>query len=283
MRTSPERIVDVVFEGERAPSGRRGVVGLAFGVGAHVLLLLAALRGGPTLEAWAADVSVRVHAELTRTEVVEPPKDETPEASPPPASPLVRKAPSFTAEHAAPAHEHRATGLHDAPPPEAAEAGRVLAEDDAAPADLTGETFVVGDGAGYAGGATRADGTSREAVSGLVGTATPSALPAPSAPAPRPARDDGADASRPVKPAGGWSCAWPREAESEALDTQSAVVRITVGADGRVESAAVEADPGFGFGRAALECARAMRYAPALDRSGSPIRATTSIRVRFWR
>ncbi|MBM4360594.1 MAG: energy transducer TonB [Deltaproteobacteria bacterium] len=75
----------------------------------------------------------------------------------------------------------------------------------------------------------------------------------------------------------------PREADGEALDTQAATVRITVSAEGRVESASIESDPGLGFGRAALECARAMQYAPALDRDGRPTRASASIRVRFWR
>jgi len=189
-----ERIVDVIFERERAPRSSRGTVALGVGIGAHALLIVGAIQGGPSLEAWAAEVSVRVHAELTRTEVVELPKDPPQGAEPPPpAPPLVRKAPSFQLEggHPMPPHDHRQTALHPTEPaPSHAEAGQVLA------------------------------------------------------------------------------------ARSRWRGARHA---------GRVESASIESDPGLGFGRAALECARAMQYAPALDRDGRPTRASASIRVRFWR
>lgn len=277
MTRRSERILDVVFERERAPRSRLGLLGLAVGLGVHAALLAAAWSGGPSLEGWAAELSVRVHAELSRTEIVELPEPAAPTTAAPPPSP--RQVPAFdVAPHGAP-HEHRATALHPeagAPP---AEAGRVLAADDGAPADLTGETFVVGEGAAYAGGATSREGTGRSPGSTGSGVASAS----PSAPAPPKREAPTRDESRPVRAESAWACAWPREAESEAGDTQSATVRITVGADGRLESASIEADPGLGFGRAALECARAMRYAPALDAQGTPTRSTVSVRVRFWR
>lgn len=283
MSPERERIVDVVFERHDRARSSRGVLALAFGVGAHLLVLGGALRGGPSLEAWAADVAVRVHAELTRTEIVELP-DETPPNEEPPPSPLVPKAPSMSVQGAPPPsrHEHRATALHQAET--AAQAGSVLTTEEAeAPADLTGETFVVGDADAHAGGLTRSDGASPTAVDSVPPSPSPSAS-SPSVDARRRAPPpDEVDASKPLSPRGGWSCAWPREADDEAIDTQSATVRITVSAEGRVESATLESDPGFGFGRAALECARAMRYSPALDRAGNPTRASASIRVRFWR
>jgi TonB family protein len=278
-----QRIVDVVFESERAPRRHGALVGLAFGASVHGVVLLAAWRGGPSLEAWAAEVAVRVHAELSRTEVVELPEEPArPDVAP--APPTTRNAPAFdvSPSGARATHAHRATALHPdtgAPP---AEAGRVLAADDAGPADLTAETFVVGDGAGYAGGATRSDGTGKDAVDAADVARGPGGAAAPGVSGPAPARP-ATNASRSVRAESAWACAWPREADGEAIDTQSATVRITVGADGRLESASIEADPGYGFGRAALECARAMRYAPALDASGTPMRATTSVRVRFWR
>jgi TonB family protein len=61
-------------------------------------------------------------------------------------------------------------------------------------------------------------------------------------------------------------------------------VRVTVGPEGRVESVRLVSDPGWGFGAAAVRCARAARFGPALDLQGRPVRASSPpIRVRFSR
>jgi TonB family protein len=62
------------------------------------------------------------------------------------------------------------------------------------------------------------------------------------------------------------------------------VIRVTVRADGRFESAELVRDPGNGFGTEALRCAPLNRFQPALDRTGRPTRARSGpIRVRFTR
>ncbi|WP_428264835.1 TonB family protein [Haliangium sp.] len=85
-------------------------------------------------------------------------------------------------------------------------------------------------------------------------------------------------------PARRWACPWPREAEALGIDEQVVVLRVVVDRAGRVSSAELLADPGHGFGRAALTCARAARFDPARDREGRPYPATSPpIRVRFSR
>jgi protein TonB len=81
-----------------------------------------------------------------------------------------------------------------------------------------------------------------------------------------------------------WSCPWPREAESLGIDEQTVVLRAVVSSEGHASSVHVLADPGHGFGQAALTCARQARFEPATDRNGQPYAATSPpIRVRFTR
>ncbi len=81
-----------------------------------------------------------------------------------------------------------------------------------------------------------------------------------------------------------WRCAWPEEAEYEDFDQQVVSLRVVVAEDGRVESAEIVKDPGFGFGRAARDCARRVRFNPAKDASGRAVRAASPpINVRFVR
>ncbi len=83
---------------------------------------------------------------------------------------------------------------------------------------------------------------------------------------------------------GAIGCPWPREAEGLGIDEQVVLLRVVVGADGRASSADVLADPGHGFGQAALGCARVARFEPARDRAGQPYAATSPpIRVTFRR
>lgn len=81
-----------------------------------------------------------------------------------------------------------------------------------------------------------------------------------------------------------WSCPWPREADAEQIDRQTVVIRVIVTAGGKVESARVLSDPGYGFGAAATACALRTQFAPAHDRDGQPIRAASPpIRITFTR
>jgi protein TonB len=95
----------------------------------------------------------------------------------------------------------------------------------------------------------------------------------------------GRDLSRPVTlQAEQWRCAWPKQADTEQIDEQTAVIRVMVRPDGSVESAHVVQDPGFGFGAAAVRCALGTHFVPAENRQGQPVRAKSPpIRVRFTR
>jgi periplasmic protein TonB len=170
------------------------------------------------------------------------------------------------------------------PPPAAAQAGKILTQepDPDAPVDLTGDGFVTGNADSYAGGVTAANGTSDKAVrnpsaaaTGVVGgTGKPKAEAA------------AVDKSKPAGLAGdtNWNCAFPPEADADQIDRQNVRVIVTVRADGTPESVRVMEDPGHGFARAARDCAMHRRFAPAYDREGSPILASTPpITVKFIR
>lgn len=81
-----------------------------------------------------------------------------------------------------------------------------------------------------------------------------------------------------------WSCPWPREANALGIDEQMVVLRVVVTTEGRAESVEVLADPGYGFGQAALACAERARFESATDGTGQAYTATSPpIRVRFTR
>lgn len=81
-----------------------------------------------------------------------------------------------------------------------------------------------------------------------------------------------------------WRCPWPEDAEYEDFDQQAVSIRVVVAEDGRVEKVEILRDPGFGFGRAARDCARKVRFNPAKDASGRSIRAVSPpINVHFVR
>jgi periplasmic protein TonB len=266
------RIIDVVFGASQRSS--RLILGVAafVGLGTHAWLWALGARGGEELAAWTLAIAHKAHEELAKLDSVEldKPKAKEPDKPPPPPPPPDRdQAPVAAAEHPA-----------SAPAP--AQAGRIIAADPGAPADFTGGGFVQGDADMYAGGATPPAGISTSAVD-----------PAPIEPPPRPVAaskpapppPSAPDLSRPVAMLEqNWSCAWPSEADAEAIDQQVAVVAVTVDESGRVSSARVVSDPGHGFGRAAVRCARGVRFAPARDRDGHPVRAVSPpIRVHFSR
>jgi protein TonB len=161
-----------------------------------------------------------------------------------------------------------------APPPAAAEAGKVLtAEPDPdEPVDLTGEGFVTGTGDRFAGGVTASSGTSKTAVRNAaasptgVGTGSKAPLgpPTPAVDLSRPPRL--ASASR------NWDdCPFPPEADAEGINNAKVQLVITVSSEGRAKSVTVVKDAGFGFGRLAKQCALRKAYEPGLNAFGKAI------------
>lgn len=269
-------IAELVLAAAPRPASRRHqaiVVTLLL----HAFVAVAILRAQPTLETWSAEMAARVHDDLTRLqlaeiEALEPPPPPPPEVKaelPPPPTPT---------EAPAPAPEPTKPAARPSP----AKAARVVT----APAgalDLTGDVIVTGRASAYAGGVTTPTGTSDKPVSSVSPTNPPNAPPNTQPPSQPPPRKD--DRSRPVRPASDeWNCPWPAAAEGLPIDEQVATIRVVVAPDGAVESTELVADPGDGFGPAALACARRTRFSPALDVDGRPIRARSpAIRVHFDR
>jgi TonB family protein len=269
------RIADLVFQGEPR-RGRRGLGALLLATILHAAVGLWLLEQRPTLEGWSAEVAARVHEELNRVEIVElPPSPSPPEPPPQPSEPMPPPQPSEPAPVPVSAPPAPRTRLKVGNPP--AKAAKVLA---AAPGalDLTGEVFVEGKGDAYAGGATSPGGTGQHPSSDV---GAPPAQPKPDPPREpnRPSR------AAPVSlRSGQWNCPWPDAAADLPLDEMTATIRVTVRADGSVETSAIVEDPGDGFAPAALRCARATRFTPATDADGRPIRAVSPpIRVHFYR
>jgi protein TonB len=80
-----------------------------------------------------------------------------------------------------------------------------------------------------------------------------------------------------------WDCPFPREADEAGLDHAVVGLRVEVDAEGKVLSATTRSDPGHGFAREARRCALGKRWAPGFDRAGRPVRAKTTVNVRFDR
>jgi protein TonB len=264
----PLRIVDLVFT-RRGPRARtRTTIAIASGLGLYAALGGWLMLSERPLGDWGAEVALRVHAELMREQTVELEPPRPPPPQPPPKEPekvSLAKAVKAKAEK---------VRVSSAPPPPA-QAGRIVAAEPnpTTPVDLTGNTFVTGTASTYAGGTTSAKGTSTAAVhSTLVDPkAKPHALGTD--------RASGVALRNPD-----WTCPWPEEAEAEEIDHQVAIVRVVVDVDGSVASASIVSDPGHGFGRAALDCARRERFIAAKDHDGHAIRAESPpIRVRFTR
>ncbi|MCB9565953.1 MAG: TonB family protein [Myxococcales bacterium] len=159
----------------------------------------------------------------------------------------------------------------------------MIAAEPGGPVDLSDGAFVSGEGSAYAGGVTTSSGRGKTPGGRGAAPATKPAAPPPKRPAPTKVISE--DRSSPVRlRPEEWICAWPREAIDEPLDEEVVVLKVLVGGDGAVEDARLVRDPGRGFGRAALSCARGTRFEPARDRQGEAIRAwSPPIRVRFYR
>jgi protein TonB len=202
-----------------------------------------------------------------------PPAKETPPPPPPPAPAMAlaraAKAPSPAARAPAPPP---ATAAAAKPPP--AQAGAVIAAPASADAvDFDSFDIVTGTGASYAGGVTSSAGTHTVAVH--TRDVDPAAPPGPAAP--RLARGI-------ALPDREWDCPWPSFARSRGDEGGEAIIRVVVGPDGRVSSGEVIAEPERGLGRAALDCARRIRFEPARNDHGDAIASLSPpIRVRFTR
>ena len=240
-----------------------GVAALA----AHLLVLLA-LRDSEASRA-ANRTRTRPPADITReyeldTSALRPP---VPPATRPEKA-VIEKSPTTPRIRAA---------LASRAPAEAARAASVVVQepDPGAPVDLTGDAIVTGQATAYAGGVTTSKGTS----------ASPGRGDSPVAGTGQPVRATATDRASSVSlESERWSCPWPREADAEQIDEQTVVLRVVVGASGAAERATVLADPGHGFGAAAVACALRTRFVPARARSGEAVRSLSPpIRVRFTR
>lgn len=205
-----------------------------------------------------------------------PPRAQSPETSaartPEPKSPITKVSASSKppAAKSAPIAKDSANSK---PPAPAATGAVVTAAATDAPVDFTGFDIVTGSATSFAGGTSASNGTSTVAVhaSEVHRDGEPYTGEASRA------RTVGLSANN-------WQCAWPREAEALGIDEQVVILRAVVRADGRASSVEVLADPGHGFGAAALTCAEQARFDPALDPAGKPYAATSPpIRVTFTR
>jgi len=225
---------------------------------AHAVVVGAALRSRPGRR----EVEITTPAPRRAVEIALAPM--------PPPAPARRDPPA----KAPPAGATHGVRFRSAP---AAQAATVIARpaESTAPIDLTADTVVTGKATAYAGGVTAAGGTSSSPVaaspggreshlgtsSAAIGGLTPVSLPSEN-----------------------WSCPWPSEADAEQIDEQTVILRVFVTASGEAQSAKLLADPGHGFGAAALACAMRTHFTPALDTGGRAMAATSPpIRVRFTR
>jgi protein TonB len=255
----------VLGAGARERRGRMAA-GLVAALAAHAVLLLAVrgTEGGHATK--PPPQSVQMEARVYDLDVAAP--------APPPIVPPPERA---VVERHARAVEIRDRSAAAARTPEVGQAASVVAPepDPGAPVDLTGDAIVTGQATAYAGGVTTSAGTS--AAPGRAGPATIVAGDAVVATA--------IDRASPVSlESEKWSCPWPPEADSERIDEQTVVLRVVVDATGAAEKATVLADPGHGFGPAAVACALRTRFVPARGRGGEAVRSRSPpIRVRFTR
>ena len=167
----------------------------------------------------------------------------------------------------------------DAPgakPPPPAQAGRLVAKEPSEDeVDFTDFTVVSGESARFAGGVTAPSGTNPNAV--RTSTVDPNARPGGP-------QGEGSLAAPVRLLARNWTCPWPEQAEMLGITEQTVVIRAMVDTAGRAKKVTLLADPGHGFGTAAVSCARIAKFEAARDRTGAQYTATSPpIRVRFTR
>ncbi len=166
------------------------------------------------------------------------------------------------------------------PPPAAAEAAKIIAQDPnpEEPLDLT-NAMVTGNANAYAGGETRANGTSEKAVRNVA--TSPTGVPGGTGSVNAPAKD----LSRPPSRNGSqnWDCPWPQEAESDQIDEAVVTILVTIEANGKPSKIVVVEGGEHGFGREARACALRESYNAGLDQNGTPVAAQKSLRIHFER
>lgn len=279
-RNTAPRIIDVVFTRQTRSTRTTLVFGVLAALAIHLGLAQAALRVRPSLESWSAELSVTVHEELSRNQTViypnEPPTPPDPEPPQQQSETALEKAePTTIAPQKAPESPRARAPRPEkarAQPAKPAAAANVLSSPTSPTVDLTQQTYVVGQAQAYVGGVTTAAGTGKEPVRALTaGETTPSTTTQ--------------DRSKPVQLAQAeWRCPWPRDADDARIDAQVTTIAVLVEANGQVSATRVVRDEGFGFGRAAQQCALHTRFQAARDRDGRAIRAWSApIRVHFSR
>jgi protein TonB len=274
---------DVVLEAVRAPKRRvlcfAGVGALVLHIGgAAVALALAAHADVAKPHRVKAMVVVDHVVDLTpppAPKVEEPPPAPPPEAPPPPPPPVkpkikaAKEAPPAPPPEAPPVPEN-APEPEKPPsePPPAAQAAQVVAADHGAEDAFK---VVTGSGSSFAGGTTTASGTGTQANhTGQIGTGNGNGY---------------SKARAPQVASRNWPCGWPSEAEDLDIEEMYVTVKAVVKANGELGDVKVLQDPGYGFAKRAVWCARTkVRFDPALDANGSPIEGETPpMRVKFER
>jgi protein TonB len=176
----------------------------------------------------------------------------------------------------------------DAPPPEppaAAEAAKVLMQEPAKdePVDLTGNTFLNGQGETALGGVTQIGGKATAPTNNLAAVATGVPGGTGTAAAPPAVKVDRSRAAAIMNKANLERCPFPAEADAEQVDEAAVGIEVKVSTDGRAETVSVTRDPGHGFGREARKCALREKYAPALNVDGVAIPGVYRVNFRFSR
>lgn len=280
---APHSIAGVVLAAPQTGArSRRRALWLAgiLATGLHTVGAVVAIAARPTRETPKPKPqrTVMVAHEISLDPPEPPPEPRAASAPTPPPTPEPQSAPSASpkAQRLAEPSPAAPAPAADAPPPPPARAGQVVAQEPPAePVDFTDFAVAEGSGQSFAGGVTAPSGTSTQPVHSAV--VDPQADP-------HGPHGDGSLARPVTLPARNWRCPWPEAAEALGIDEQVVVLRAVVDASGHPQEVTLLADPGHGFGDAALDCAEAARFAPARDRNGKRYAATSPpIRVRFTR
>jgi periplasmic protein TonB len=273
----------VVLGAVNAPKRRllcfAGIGALALHIGgAAVAMALASSADAPAPRKLKTMVVVDHVVDLTpppAPKVEEPPPPPPPEVPPPPPPKVKIKAPK-EAPPAPPVEAPPAPVPENAPepekppsePPPAAQAAQVVAAENGAEGAFK---VVTGSGSSFAGGTTTASGTGTSANhTGQIGKGT----------------GNGYSKARPAQLASrNWPCGWPPEAEELDFEEMYVTIKAVVKANGELGDVKVQQDPGYGFAKRAVWCARSkVRFEPALDANGTPIEGELPpMRIKFER
>lgn len=246
----------------------RGVASGAAAVAVHAALAV-------VLSSVRADDAVPVSEPITVEilSVSEPPlpvapvpEPEPPALAPEPAPPAAPPPAPRLARRVAPAPQ-------PAPEPAApSPAAEPVLPAVTSPASTTGEQVPPGEPAGSQDATAPAPSA---AVTGTGGTGAPggSATRAPDSQARAPQLAGGAT----------WKCPFPAEADDAEIHRAVVGLQVEVDAGGEVMAVNPISDPGHGFAREAMRCARRKRWAPGLDSAGQAIKAIAVVNVRFER